>query len=100
MKSLGSNNSKIIKDKNDENVPHLKITEVVLIQCNVVNNDYQQDSRVLYRFVPIKAFGQFQIIHPKILYFKNNLYIEVWFTEKNSKALEIEDKIDITLVIN
>ena len=59
MKSLGSNNSKIIKDKNDENVPHLKITEVVLIQCNVVNNDYQQDSRVLYRFVPIKAFGQF-----------------------------------------
>ena len=59
MKSLGSNNSKISKDKNDENVPHLKITEVVLIQCNVVNNDYQQDSRVLYTFVPNKAFGQF-----------------------------------------
>ena len=59
MKSLGSNNSKISKDKNDENVPHLKITEVVLIQCNVVNNDYQQDSRVLCTFVPNKAFGQF-----------------------------------------
>ena len=59
MKSLGSNNSKISKDKNDENVPHLKITEVVLIQYNVVNNDYQQDSRVLYTFVPNKAFGQF-----------------------------------------
>ena len=100
MKSLGSNNSKISKDKNDENVPHLKITEVVLIQCNVVNNDYQQDSRVLYTFVPNKAFGQFQIFHLKILYFKNNLYIEVWFTEKISKALEIEDKINITLVIN
>ena len=59
MKSLGSNNSKISKDKNDENVPHLRITEVVLIQCNVVNNDYQQDWRVLYTFVPNKAFGQF-----------------------------------------
>ena len=46
--------SKIIKDKNDENVPHLEITEVVLIQCNIVNNDYQQDSRVPYTFVPNK----------------------------------------------
>ena len=45
MKLYGSTNKKIIKNENDENVPHLKITEVVLIHCNIVNNDYQQDSR-------------------------------------------------------
>ena len=51
MKLLGSTENKKTNDKNGENVPHLKITEVVLIHCNIVNNDYQQDSRVLYRFV-------------------------------------------------
>ena len=51
MKLLGSTKSKITKDENGENVPHLEITEVVLIHCNIVNNDYQQDSRVLYTFV-------------------------------------------------
>ena len=49
--------NKITKDKNGENVPHLEITEVVLVHCNMVNNDYQQDSRVLYTFVPNKSFG-------------------------------------------
>ena len=49
---LGSTKSKINKDKNGENVPHLEITEVILVQCNIVNNDYQQDSRALYTFVP------------------------------------------------
>ena len=52
MKLLGSTKSKITKDENCKNVPHLEITEVVLIHCNIVNNDYQQDSRVLYTFVP------------------------------------------------
>ena len=52
MKLLGSTENKIIKDKNGENVPHFEITEVVLVHCNIVNNDYQQDSRVLYTFVP------------------------------------------------
>ena len=47
MKLLGSTKDKITKDKNGENVPHLEITEVVLVHCNMVNNDYQQDSRVL-----------------------------------------------------
>ena len=51
MKLLGSTENKITKDKNGENVPHLEITEVVLVHCNIVNNDYQQDSRVLYTFV-------------------------------------------------
>ena len=57
MKLLGSTENKITKDKNGENVPHLEITEVVLVHCNIVNNDYQQDSRVLYTFVPNKLFG-------------------------------------------
>ena len=50
MKLLGSTKNKITKDKNDENVPHLETTEVVLVHCNIANNDYQQDSRVLYSF--------------------------------------------------
>ena len=57
MELLGSTKNKIIKDKNGENVPHLEITEVVLVHGNVVNNDFQQDSRVLYTFVPNKPFG-------------------------------------------
>ena len=57
MKLLGSNENKITKDKYGENVPHLKITEIVLVHCNIINNDYQQDARVLYTFVPNKPFG-------------------------------------------
>ena len=56
MKLLGSTKSKISEDKNGENVPHLEITEIVLVHCNMVNNDYQQDSRVLDTFVPNKPF--------------------------------------------
>ena len=57
MKLLGSTNSKMTKDKNGENVPHLEIVEVVLAPCNLVNNDFQQNSRILYTFVPNKTFG-------------------------------------------
>ena len=57
MKLLGSTENKITKDKNGENLPHLERTEVVLVHCNIVNNDYQQDSRVLNTFVPDKSFG-------------------------------------------
>ena len=64
MKLLGSTVSKIIKDKNGENVPHLDITELVLVHCNLVNNDYQQDSRILYTFTPNKPFGSLLEISP------------------------------------
>ena len=64
MKLLESTNSKITKGKNGENIPHLEITEVVLVRCNIVNNDYQQDSRVLYNFVPNKPFGSLLEISP------------------------------------
>ena len=57
MKLLGSTKSKITKDENGENVPHLELTEVVLVHCNIVNNDYQQDSRVLYTFIRNTSLG-------------------------------------------
>ena len=57
MKLLGSTKNKITKDKSGENVPHLEITEVVLLHFNIVNNDYQEDSIILYTFVPNKPFG-------------------------------------------
>ena len=64
MKLLGSTESKIIKNKNSEIVAHLEITEVVLVHCNIVNNDHQQDSRVLYTFVPNKPFDSLLEIAP------------------------------------
>ena len=101
MKLLGSTRSKTKTKK----VPHLEIIEVILVPCNIVNNDYQQDSRVLHTFVPKKSFGQLLDIPPKKFIFLKTFnsefsYTEVWFTEKNYKPLEIEDKINITFVIN
>ena len=65
MKLLGSTKSKITKDENGENPPHLEITEGVLIHCNIVKDVYQQDLRVLYIFVPNKSFSQLLNISPK-----------------------------------
>ena len=64
MKLLGSTVSKINKDKNGENVPHLVVFQLVLVHCNLVNNDYQQNSRILYTFVPNKTFGSLLEISP------------------------------------
>ena len=104
MKLLGSNENKITKDKNGENVPHLEITEVVLVHCNIVNNDYQQDSRVLYTFVPNKPFGSLLEISPtNDIFLKtfNSEYDEimVWFIDQNSQLLETEDRINLTIVV-
>ena len=105
MKLLRSTKSKITKKENGENVPHLEITEVVLIHCNIAINDYQQNSRLSYTFPPNKSFGQILDISPKGFIFLKTLnsklsYIEVWFTDQNAKPLEIEDKINNTLAIN
>ena len=105
VKLLTSTKNKIAKDKNDENVPHLEVTEVALVHCNIVNNNYHQDSRVLYVFVPNKSFAQLLDISPKnVMFLKTSdlefSYIDLWFTDQTSKPLEIEDKINITLVIN
>ena len=64
MKLLESTENKITKDKNGDNVMHLEIREVVLVHCNIVNNDYQQDSRILYAIVPDKPFGDLLEIVP------------------------------------
>ena len=104
MKLLGSTENKITKDKNGENVPHLEIAGVILVHCKTVNNDYQQDIRLLYTFVPIKPFGSLLEISPTndiFLRTFNSEYGEiiVWFTDQNSKPLEIEDRITLTMVI-
>ena len=98
MKLLGSTKRKISKDKNGENVPYLEITEVVLAHCNMVNNDYQQDSRVLYTFIPNKPFGSLLDVSPTNHIFSktfNSEYheIEVWFTDQNSQSLEIKARL-------
>ena len=103
MKLLGSTENEITKDKNGENVPHLEITELVLVHCNIVNNDYQQGSRVLYTFVPNKPFGNLLEIAPTnfipLITFNSEFQtIEVWFTDQNIQPLEIEDSINLTLV--
>ena len=100
MKLRGSIKSKITKDENGENMPHLEIIEVVLRHCNIVNNNYQQYSRVMYSFVPNKLFGQLLDISPENFMFLKTfdsefLYIEVWLTDQNSQSLEIEDKITL-----
>ena len=76
MKLLGSIKNKITKDKNGENVPHLDITEVLLVHCNIVNNDYQQDSRVLYTFFPNKPFGSLLEISPT-----NHIFLKAFNSE-------------------
>ena len=65
MKLIGTTKSKISKDENDKNVSHLESTEVVLVNCNNVNNDYEQDSTVWYTFIPDILFGQLLNISPK-----------------------------------
>ena len=92
IKLPGSNENKIAKGKSGQNMPHLKITEVVLVHCNIVNNDYQQDSRVLYMFVPNKPFGsllEVSLTNHIFLKIFNSEYGEiiVWFTDKTSKPL-------------
>ena len=73
MKLHENTKSKMTKDKNGENVPHLEITEVVLVHCIIVNNDYQQDARVLHTFVPNKSFGQLFDISPKNFTFSKSV---------------------------
>ena len=104
MKLLGSTENKTTKYKNGENVSHLEITEVLLIHCNIVNNHYQQDLRVLYTFVPNEPFRNLIEISPTNHIFLKTFNsefqdIEVWFTDQNSIPLEIEDRINLTLVI-
>ena len=102
MKLLGRTESKITKSKNGDNVPHLEIVELVLVPCNLVNNDYQQDSRILYTFVPNKLFGSLLEISPTNHIFLKTFnsefqQIKIWFTDQISKPLEVEDRINLII---
>ena len=104
MKLLGSTKKDADSDKNSENVPKLESVEVVLVHCNLVNNNYQQASKVLFTFVPNKQFGQLINISPHSLTMLGTTntefsFIEVWFTDQNSEPLEIEDNVNLTLII-
>ena len=103
-KLLGSTKKVVDKDKNGENVPKLEIVEVVLVHCNLVKNDYQHASKLSFSFVPNKKFGQLLNISPHVFTMMNTVNtefssVEVWFTDQNSKALEIEDNVNLTLII-
>ena len=105
MKLLGSTKDTTDADKNSEKEPKLENVEVVLVHCNLVNNAYQQHSRVLFTFVPTKQYGQLIGISPHSLAFLKTMNtefseIEVWFTDQNNNALEIEDNVNISLIIN
>ena len=104
MRLLGSTKKDVDSYKNSENVPKLESVEVVLVHCNLVKNDYQHSSKVLFSFVPNKQFGQLINIWPNTLTMMNTVntefsFVEVWFMDQISKALEIEDNVNLTLVI-
>ena len=104
MKLLGSTKKVVDKDKNSENVPKLESVEVVLVHCNLVKNDYQHASKVLFSFVPNKQFGQLLNISPHVFTMMITVNTEffspkVWFTDQSSKAHEIEDNVNLTLII-
>ena len=95
MKLLDSIESKITKDKNRENMPHLEIVELVLVHCNLVNNDYHENSIILYIFVPNKPFGSLLEISPTNRTFLKTFNsefqeVKVWFTDQTSKPLEVK----------
>ena len=105
MKLLESTKDITDADKNSENVPRLENVEVVLVHCNLVNISYQQHSRVLFTFVPNKQYGQLISISPHSLSFLKTMNtefseIDIWFTDQNNNALEIEDNVNISLIIN
>ena len=104
MKLLGSAKKDVDKDSDGENVPQLEYVQVVLVHCNLVKNDFQHTSKVLFTFVPNKQFGQLINISPHSLTMMNTVntefsFVEVWFTDQGRKALEIEDKVNLTLTI-
>ena len=104
MKLLGNTKRDTYKDKNGETLAKLESVEVVLVHCDLVKNDYQHTSKVLFNFVPNKQFRQLMNISPHSLTMMNTVntefsFAEVWSTDQASKALEIEDKVNLRLII-
>ena len=104
MRLLGSTKKDLDADRNGENVSKLESVEVVLVHCNLVKNDYEHSSRVLFSFAPNKQFRQLINISLNSLIMMNTVntefsYVEVWFINQASKALEIEYSVNLTLII-
>ena len=104
MKLLGSTSNSIDKDKNSELVPKLESVDFVLVHCNLVNNSYQQASKVLFTFVPNKKYGQLITVSPHSLIMLKIVntefsFIETWFTDQDNRPLETEDSVNISLII-
>ena len=102
--NLLGNGPVIDKDKNSKNVPQLDQVEYVLLHCNIVQNDYLQNSKLLYEFVPDKTFGQLISVKPSVFIQCKTSdsifdYIEIWFTDQNNKSLQIAGKVSVTLII-
>ena len=104
MGLLGGISNIIDADKNSELVPKLESVELVLVHCNVVDNDYQQESRVLFTFVPNKGYSQLMTNYPESLIMLKTIntefyFIEIRFTDQDNRPLEIEDSVNISLIV-
>ena len=104
MKLLGSKSNSIDGDKNSELVLKLESADLILVHCNVVNNSYQQDSKVVFTFVPNKKYGQLITISPEALIMLKTVntefsFIEIWFTDQDNRPSQIEGSVNISLII-
>ena len=105
IKLFCSTEKLIDKTKNWENVPSLGVVEVVLVQCNLVDNQYQRKSEVLYTFTPSKSYAYLLNVKPRNLVFLKTYNTEfdeiiITFTSQNGKLLDIKYKITLTLLID
>ena len=105
IKLLGRTKKDFDQDKDGEDVPKLEFVEAILVHCNLVNNNYQQASKLLFTFALNKQFGQLINILSHSLTMLNTRntefsFVEIWFTDQNSKQLEIEDNANMTLRIS
>ena len=104
IRLLRSTKKDVDSDKNTENVPKLESVEVALVHCNLVKNDHQNGSKVLFSFILNKQFGQLINTSPHPLTMMDTVntefsFVELWFTDQTSKALEIEDDVNLTVII-
>ena len=105
MKLYGSTKKLVDKTKNGENSPSLEVVEALLVQFNLEDNQYQQKSEVLYTFMPSKSYAYLLNVEPSILEFLITLNTEfgeiiITFADQNGRPLEIEDKVNLTLLFN
>ena len=104
MDILGTTKKDVDKDKDGEDETRLESAEVVLVHCNLVNNTYQQAFKVLFTFLSNKKFGPLITISPHVLTMVKTTnaefqFIQVWFTDQNIRPLEIEDRVNTTIII-